>query len=60
MAEIIREPSALHTRDPFFRKIGLLKSGTFANFHFGYNLSVSFSAGVGTIVETGGLVVTGD
>jgi len=60
MAEIIKEPSALHTRDPFLRKIGLLKSGTFANFHLGYNLSVSFSTGVDTFVETGGLLVTGD
>ena len=34
MAETIREPSALHTRDPFFRNIGLLKSGTFAQFPF--------------------------
>jgi hypothetical protein len=55
MAETIREPSALHTRDPFFRNIGLLKSGTFANFHFGYNLSVSFSAGLGDVGPDAGM-----
>jgi len=55
MAETIKEPSALHTRDPFFRNIGLLKSGTFANFHFGYNLSVSFSAGLGDVGPGAGL-----
>jgi hypothetical protein len=33
----------------------LLKSGTFANFHFGYNLSVSFSAGLGDVGPGAGL-----